>query len=110
MENENVNKKVQAALQSLDQMKRATPRPFLFGRIEMRLNQERNFWTRLSWILAKPVVALSCILLVLLINGMVIFLSTRSESPVNQKAPELATADEYSQVSSDFYEFENLKP
>ena len=44
------------------------------------------------------------------INAFVILFSNNVTGSVNQSATELATADEYSQVSYNLYEFENAKP
>ena len=41
---------------------------------------------------------------------MVIFLLNNPGNSLAQQGNELATADEYSQVSSTLYEFENTKP
>jgi hypothetical protein len=41
---------------------------------------------------------------------MVIFMSGSSGNAVTQQGPELAAADEYSQVSYNLYDFENAKP
>ncbi|MDE3213973.1 MAG: hypothetical protein KGM98_12120 [Bacteroidota bacterium] len=110
MENEPINKKVEEALESLDSIRRASASPFLFGRIESRMKEERSLWNRVSGFIARPMVALGCIFIILLMNSMVIFLSARAENSPSKKTPELATADEYSQVNSDIYEFENTKP
>ena len=41
---------------------------------------------------------------------MVIFLSNTSGNSLTQQGSELATADEYNQVSYNLYDFENSKP
>jgi hypothetical protein len=110
MEEDNVNKKIEAAFDSLDQIHRAEPRPFLFTRIEARMRNERSTWGKISSFVARPVIAFACIFLVLVINASVILFSNNSTSSLTQSGPELATADEYSQVSSTLYEFENPKP
>jgi hypothetical protein len=110
MKEEFINKNVDAALNSLDKMERASPRPFLFTRLEARMQNERNIWSKVSAFVARPVVAFACMCFVLVINAMVIFISNNSGGALSQPGSELATADEYSQVSSTIYEFENAKP
>ena len=110
MEDDFLNKKVDEVMQSVDGIKRAAPRPFLFTRLEARMQNERNVWNKLSSFVARPVIAFACICFVLIINAMVVLLS---DTPANSLAPqgsELATADEYSQVSYNLYDFENSKP
>ena len=110
MKNDFTNKKIEAVLNSLDDIKKASPRPYFFTRLEARMQSEKNVWGKISSFVARPVVAFACICLVLIINAAVIFLSNTSGSSLTQTGPELATADEYSQVSSTLYEFENVKP
>lgn len=110
MEDDFLNKKIDEVLQSTDGINRAAPRPFLFTRLEARMQNERNVWNKLSSFVARPVVAFACICLVLIINAMVILLSDTSGNSLTQQGSELATADEYSQVSYNLYDFENSKP
>lgn len=110
MEDEFIHKKINEVMHSIDHMKRASPRPFLFTRLEARMQNEKNKWVKLSSFIARPVVAFTCICFVLIINAMVIFLLNNSGNSFTQQGNELATADEYSQVSSTLYEFENTKP
>ena len=110
MEDEFLNKKIDDAMHSLDKIERASPRPFLFTRLEARMQNERNIWSKLSLLIARPVVAFACICFVLIINAMVIFLANTSGNSLTQQSTELATADEYSQVTYNLYDFENSKP
>lgn len=110
MEDEFLNKKIDELMQSIDSIKRASPRPFLFTRLSARLQNERNVWNKFSSFVAKPVVIFACICFVLVINAMVIFLSNTSGNSLATQGSELTTADEYSQVSYNLYDFENSKP
>ena len=110
MEDEFIHKKIDDVMHRMDNINRASPRPFLFTRLETRMQNEKNIWGRMSSFVARPVIAFACICFVLIINAMVIFLSNNSGDSVAQQGNELATADEYSQVSSTLYEFENFKP
>ena len=111
MKDEFLNKKIDAVLQSIDKIERAEPRPYLFTRIEARMQNERNVWSKISSFVARPVIAFACICFVLIINVMVIFLANASGNAITQSGSELAAADEYSQVSAtSLYEFENVKP
>src|SRR5665647_202696 len=109
MEDDFLNKKVDEVMQSMDGIKRAAPRPFLFTWLEARMQSERNVWNKLTSFVARPVVAFACICFVLIINAMVILLSNTSGNSLAPQGSELATADEYSQVSYNLYDFENSK-
>jgi len=110
MEDKFIHKKLDDVMHSMDNINRASPRPFFFTRLEAIMQNEKNIWGKLSSFVARPVVAFACICFVLIINAMVIFLSNNSGNSLAQQGNELATADEYSQVSSTLYEFENQKP
>lgn len=110
MKDEFINKKIEETMRSMDNMERATPRPFLFTRLEARMEGEKNMWNKVSSFVARPVVAFACICFVLILNAMIIFLSNTSGNSLTQQGSELATADEYSQVSYNLYDFENSKP
>lgn len=107
---EKFNKKIEDILQSLDGIKKASPAPYFFTRLEARMERERNVWERVSAFVSKPVIAIASICLIITINTAVIFSSTTSVSNTDKQNNELATVDEYSQVSSSFYEFVNTKP
>ena len=110
MKDELTDKKIDAVMHSLDGVEKASPRPFLFTRLEARMQNERSAWYKLSSFVARPIIAFACICLVLIINASVILLSDIKSKVGTQTGQELATADEYSQVSSTIYEFENVKP
>ena len=110
MKDEFINKKIEETMRSMDNMERATPRPFLFTRLEARMEGEKNMWNKVSSFVARPMVAFACICFVLILNAMIIFLSGTSGNSLTQQGSELATADEYSQVSYNLYDFENSKP
>ncbi len=110
MKDEFINKKIDAAMHSLDGIEKASPRPFLFTRLEARMLNDKSIWAQLSAFVTRPVIAFACICFVLIINLVVIFTTNNSENSLTQQGNELATTDEYSQVSSNLYEFENPKP
>ncbi|MEO8416279.1 MAG: hypothetical protein ABI472_21640 [Ginsengibacter sp.] len=110
MEDKILNRKIDDVMQSMNGIKKASPRPFLFTRLEARMLNERNIWSEISSFVARPVIAFACICFVLVLNAMVILLSGTSGNSLTQQGSELATADEYSQVSYNFYDFENTKP
>lgn len=107
---ENINNKIDNALNSLDGMEHASVKPFFFTRLEARMQKEKNTWEKISSFVARPVIAFACICLVIMINAAVIFSSQKTHNNVTGQNDEIATVDEYSQVSSSFYEFVNTKP
>jgi len=108
--NENINKRINEVMRSLDGIEKASPRPFFFTRLEARLQRQKSRWEVVSSFLSKPVVAIACICLIIMINAMVIFSSTNLKSSTDQQNNELATADEYNSISAPLYEFVNSTP
>lgn len=109
--NQNLNRKIDEAMQSLNGIEKASPRPFFFIRLEARMQREKSKWESLSSFLAKPVVAVACICLIIMINvAAILSSSTTSKKSSNQQNNELATADEYNSVSAPLYEFVNSTP
>lgn len=111
---EKLNKKIDEALKSFDGMGKASPRPFFFTRLEARMVNQKSIWEEISSFVAKPMVSFACICLIIIINAAVIFSSSNATTSItnsiSQQNNELATADEYNLVSSNFYEFVNTKP
>lgn len=105
-----INRKIEDALSSLDGIKKASPPSFFFTRLEARMQKKKNVWDEASSFVTRPVIVFAGILLILLINAAVIFTSSNSTISSEKQNNELATVDEYSQVSSSFYEFVNTKP
>jgi hypothetical protein len=107
---EHLNKKIDEAMQSLHGIEKASPRPFFFTRLEAHMQKQKSHWEALSSFLTKPVVAIACICLVIIINAAVILSSTNLNTSSDQQNNELATADEYNSVSAPLYEFVNATP
>lgn len=105
-----INRKIEDTLHSLDGITKASPTPFFFTRLEARMHKKRNVWDQVSSFVSRPVIVFSGIFLILLINAAVIFTSSTLNTTPEKQNNELATVDEYSQVSTSFYEFVNTKP
>lgn len=108
--NQNLNKKIDKSMQSLDGLEKVSPRPFFFTRLEARMQREKSRWEAISSFVAKPIVAFACICLIIMINAAVILSSDSSKKLTDQQNSEQATADEYNSVSAPLYEFVNSTP
>lgn len=112
MKKENLDKLVQETLSSLDGVARATPAPFLLTRINARMasrNEATSVWERAGWMLTRPKVAFTVLMLVLLTNILIITSASKADS-VSVQNTQVAT-DEYSiNTASSLYDFENVQP
>ena len=107
---EDFDKKIHDALNSIDDVQKAAPRPFFFTRLEARMQQEKNIWEKITSFVARPVITFACICLVIMINAIVIFTSSNSNKFIAQQNSELQTVDEYTQASATLYDLETIKP
>lgn len=103
----NTKEKIQNALDSLNNMQRATPGPFFYTRLSARLLREPvTTWEKLSHLISRPSVAIGAICLIISIN-MAVVLNQADESNITSETPELALADEYAIATTSFYDYEN---
>ena len=99
--------KIENTLSSLDKIQRAGPQPFFYTRLMARLNNsQQKSWERFSAFITRPSIAFSGILLIIIMNIMAAYLNT----PAISEQSEAVMTDEYTQVATNFYDFENIKP
>ncbi len=108
---EQINKQIEEALSSVDDAQRAEPRPYLLTRINARMSKSAgSVWEKAGWFIAKPVVALTVVCLVLLINTTVIFLNKTETQIATTDVAVQNTADDFSYTVAGIYETENTQP
>ena len=61
--------RVNATLNSLDHVQRATPGPFFFTRVQARLNkEEKSSWEQIGSFIGRPQIAFAGLCLVIVLN------------------------------------------
>lgn len=76
MKNENLNKKVEAAMHSLDGCVPASPKAFLLTRLNARMQQQneaKGFWTEALSFINRPLVISICLIIVIATNLLVFY-------------------------------------
>ncbi len=106
MKNEN---KIESILNSLEGMQRAEPRPFFFTRLEARMQKGDAFESIIRFI-SRPAVVITSVLLIIFINAFTIFSSLPDQSQSNMASQEIASVDEYIQISSNLFDTEKSNP
>jgi hypothetical protein len=87
MKKNEMEKKIDQALSSLDHVRRTGPRPFFYTRVEARLNRkDRTVWEKISGFIAQPAVAFTVICLIVFTNTFVIFQKESSPSITKQNS------------------------
>jgi|GWRWMinimDraft_6_1066014.scaffolds.fasta_scaffold03724_4 hypothetical protein len=109
--NENINKLIDEALNSVDNIKRAEAKPFLLTRINARMNRETSsVWEKAGWFITRPAVAFTGLCLILLINGIVIISNkTPNDTTASEQVLQNST-DEFSYTVATIYDNENTQP
>ena len=73
-EQKHIQEEVEKTLESLSGIQRAAANPYLFTRIEARLEKEEiSFWSRALTFISRPAVAVPAIVLTILINTAIFF-------------------------------------
>ncbi len=112
MDHANNNKKIEAVINSFNGAERATPAPYLLTRINARLAKEKkyNFWSRISAVISKPLVAGSGIAVFIAVNFWIVATLTNTTSKtVTTQLPTGAKYEFAINVSS-IYDIENQEP
>ena len=108
---ENINKLIEESLNSMDDVKRAEPKPFLFTRINARMNKGmESVWEKAGWFITRPAVALAVVCLVLIINATAIFYNKAETQVATTDVAVQNTADEFSYTVAGIYDSENTQP
>ena len=109
--NEHINKLIEDALNSVDDIKRAEPRPFLLTRINARMNKAKeSVWEKAGWFIGRPVVAFTGLCMILLINTMVVMFNNSSTADTITDQVSQTAADEFSYTVATIYDNENTQP
>lgn len=111
MKNENLNKKVEAAMHSLDGCESASPKAFLLTRINARMQQQndaKGFWTEALSFISRPMVITACLVLILVTN-LLLFnnKSTTEENAGNASLIANSNRYELSVTVAGIYDVEN---
>lgn len=108
MKQHEFDKRVEETMDSLDGLGRAKANPFLFTRVEARLNQgHKTGWELLTSYIARPSVALAMLCMVILSNAVVMYSQSAREETSDQQ---LALTEEYNLTVTAFYEEETPEP
>jgi hypothetical protein len=108
---EQISKLIEDALNSVDDVRRAEPKPFLLTRINARMNKSaETAWEKASWFIGRPAVAFTGLCMILLINVMVIIFNNSSGSTVLTESVAQNPADEFSYTVATIDDTENPQP
>jgi hypothetical protein len=105
---DNINKMIEEALNSVDDAQRAEPRPFLLTRIHARMNKgTESVWEKASWFITRPAVAFTGLCMIVLLNVMVVMYNKTSDSTTVADQTAQTQADEFSYTVATIYDNDN---
>ena len=108
---EHINKMIEEALGSVDDVKRAEPKPFLLTRINARMSKgSESVWEKAGWLIARPAVAFTGLCLIVLVNVVVMMNNNNTASAANNTEVAQNTTDEFSSTVATIYDIENTQP
>ena len=108
---EQINKLIEEALNSVDNISRAEAKPYLLTRINARMRKgTESTWEKAGWFIGRPAVAFTGLCLVLLINVMVIVINNTSDTTTVAEQSVQTQTDEFSYTVATIYDNENTQP
>ena len=108
--NLSIKSKIDATLNSIDNIERATPSPFFHSKIMAKIRHSQPaLWERWSAFFLRPTIAFATICLVIVINAFVIYSSITGSFSLSSQT-DLNLADEYSLATTSLYDVENVTP
>jgi len=78
IEQHDIEKRSEEALNSLDGIQRAVPAPYFFTRLQVRLREKITIWENITRFINRPAIAFATILFVLALNAFA-FLKQQSQ-------------------------------
>ncbi len=105
-----IETKVEAALQSLERIERASVPNYFYNKVIARLERPKEqLIDKWNSLLLQPKFAFASLCLILILNAMVIFFHLTPPKNIDP-SNNVAITEEYTQVASPSYYLENPKP
>ena len=107
---EKIQQEIEQTLQCLDGVKRAESNPFLFTRIQARMNKRSSRWEERTFsFISKPAIAIAIVVLVMAVNGWALWGGSGTGETVTADTNVSELANDYNVVASvDNYDYENM--
>lgn len=86
-DNEDINQKIDAAFNSLNNIQRASPKPYLLTRINARLDKEvKSIWETMAIYISRPLVMVLGLCLIIIINVSVVLVNKSSSISIAERS------------------------
>jgi hypothetical protein len=102
----NIHNRIEEVINSLENIRRASPGPFFFERLQNRLRCEKlNLSERKEYFFSRPIIAGLALLIVFLIDGTAIKFSFSIYRNIDNQIED-SFSEEYGMTTNDFYGIE----
>lgn len=110
--NENIQQRLEQTMNSLDGMRKASPGPFFFTRVQARLERDDiSVWESVTGFLTRPVVATAVVGFIIFMNASVAFFSkpTQTEVSIAEQITQQNLPEEYNYNTTvaSLYDYDN---
>ncbi len=108
---DHINKLIEDTLNSVDDIHRAEPKPFLLTRINARMNNgTASVWEKAGWLITRPAVAFTGLCLIVLINVLVMMKTDFLDTGNTADQVAVNSVDEFYSTVATIYDLENVQP
>ena len=111
LHDDNIQNEINKTLQSLEGVKRAEANPFLFTRLQARMQSSESLVGKIISFISRPVIAIAILILVMAVNAWSVFNSgtTDNLNPENDKIAILDIINDYEVLATgNNFNYENL--
>jgi hypothetical protein len=105
-EKHEIDKRIEETMESLNGIRRAEANPFLYTRVQARLNQSRSVLEQVVMFAGRPAFAFLVMLIVLATNLTVMLKGAADTSTAKQEQPQSAMVEEYHLAVASLYDYE----
>ena len=109
-----INKKIEETLASIDGISAAEPKPFLLTRVnaalQKKMNNDQSIWSNIAAVLKKPAIAFSVLILIVFTNIAVLSGNGSFLQKKNSQVLSSTTKYDFAINVSGIYDIENQEP
>ncbi len=108
---EEIQQMINEAMNSLNNIQRASPAPYLQTRVLQRLNKTREtLWEKAVWFIGRPAIAVPAMLLLIVVNVVAVLVNDGAAISAVTEHNITGSNDEFSFSVATIYDIENQEP
>ncbi|MEO6730362.1 MAG: hypothetical protein ABIN01_04040 [Ferruginibacter sp.] len=106
-----IHKLVEEAIDSIEHIQKASPKPFLLTRIDARLHRKNfSLWEKASWLIARPSFAIPGLVILIMLNVMTVLSNENTSVHIStEQQSGLPATDDFAYTDPGIYDIENTE-